>query len=106
MPEPTVTDLEGREGINREERAAGSRADEILASDVFNDAFMALRDEWLDAFANTKIEDDKGRLVCWVALRDLGRLKANIVRVSRRGKLADKELDLLDNFRKDVTHAA
>lgn len=72
------------------DRAA--KAEALLASDLFREAFDALRDGYLSAIAETKYEDVATREALYHAIRALENVKAHFTGLVSTGSLARREL--------------
>lgn len=68
------------------------RANSILRSEIFNEAFSTLEREYLEAWKITHINDDKGRERLWQAINLLGKVKGHFLKLADGGKLASKDL--------------
>jgi hypothetical protein len=71
---------------------SGSRAKEILDNEEFQASFDAIEAEVMETWKNTPARDQEAREACFVYLKMLQKVKAQLVYSLETGKLA--ELDL------------
>lgn len=74
------------------DRAAKAQA--LIDSDLFKEAFGTLREGYVNAWIVTDARDDDGRQRCWLAVKNLDRVKEHLERVIGDGKIATAMLDL------------
>lgn len=70
----------------------GSRAKEILENEQFTASFEAIEAEVMEAWQNTPARDKEGRESCYVYLKMLQKVKAQLTSTLETGKLAELEL--------------
>lgn len=75
-----------------QQKEKGAKADALLRSDVFNEAFTELRKELMDAWIITHINDDKGRERLWQAVNLLGKVREKLIKMAENGKIATKDI--------------
>lgn len=73
-------------------QVAGSHAQQLLDSESFNKTVQYLRDEYIDAWQRTHLNDEKGRERLWQAVQLLGKIQDNLKKVAANGKLATRDL--------------
>jgi hypothetical protein len=71
----------------------GSRAKEVIENEQFQASFDAIEAEVMETWKNTPARDNEGREACYVYLKMLQKVKAQLVYSLETGKLA--ELDLI-----------
>jgi hypothetical protein len=71
----------------------GSRAKEVLENEQFQASFDAIESEVMETWKNTPARDESGREACYVYLKMLQKVKAQLTYSLETGKLA--ELDLI-----------
>lgn len=70
----------------------GARAEELLRSDVFNEAFDSLEKDFIEAWKITHLKDDDGRARLWQAVNLLGKVKSKLLKMASDGKISTKDL--------------
>ena len=71
----------------------GSRAKEIIESDVFQEAFSAIEAEVIDQWKTSPARDESGRQNLWQYLRLLEKVKLNLQTTMETGRLAQLDLN-------------
>lgn len=72
------------------DRAA--KAKQLLESEMFTEAFDALRNEYIRAWLATDPRDSDARERCWVATTVLTKVRGHLSSVISDGKVADRLL--------------
>ena len=74
----------------RQEKAG--KAYELLHSDLLRDTFGYLETEYLQAWRNSSVKDEKGRENLFLAVRVLDHVRAHLNKLINDGKIASKDL--------------
>jgi hypothetical protein len=77
----------------------GARAARLLADDLLQECFAALEAEYLKAWRVTAARDTDARERLWQATQVLGKVREHLLAVANNGKLAQRELDALQDKR-------
>jgi hypothetical protein len=77
----------------------GARAARLLADDLLQECFAALEAEYLKAWRVTAARDTDARERLWQATQVLGKVRDHLLAVANNGKLAQRELDALQDKR-------
>lgn len=70
----------------------GTRAYEILHSDLVKETFGYLETEYLTAWRNSAVKDERGRENLFLAIRVLDHVRAHLNKLVNDGKIASKDL--------------
>lgn len=73
-------------------QARGAQAQELLNSELLNESFDYLQDEFLKSWRSSSVKDTAGRENLWRAVRVLDLVRAHLVKVVNDGKIASKDL--------------
>jgi len=71
----------------------GNRAKEILDNEVFQQVWIDIEQEYVEAWKNSPARDEEGRQKIWVYVQLMQKLKAQIVSTFESGKMAKLELE-------------
>ncbi len=77
----------------------GARAERLLADELLRECFAALEAEYLKAWRATAARDTDARERLWQATQVLGKVRDHLVAIASNGKLAQRELDDLQDKR-------
>ena len=77
----------------------GARAERLLADELLQEAFAALEADYLKAWKVTAARDTDARERLWQATQVLGKVRDHLVAIANNGKLAQRELDDLQEKR-------
>lgn len=80
------------EGRLSAELARAAQAERLLADDIFKDAINAVKAKYETEWASSRLDDEKKRERCFLAMRALGDVIAHIERHIVTGKLAKAEI--------------
>lgn len=72
--------------------ARGSRAEALLKSELLQEAFTKLEDDYIAAWKSWPAADSAGREQLWQAVNVLGKVRDHLVKVVNDGKLARRQL--------------
>jgi hypothetical protein len=75
----------------------GARAEQLLQSDVFNEAVSGLQGQLMDRWKLATDKDERERI--WHCVQIAEQVKAAIITVANNGKLARRELEHLTTGR-------
>jgi hypothetical protein len=70
----------------------GAKATELLGSDLLRDTFGYLEKEYLQAWRNSAVKDEKGRENLFLAIRVLDHVRSHLHKLVADGKIASKDL--------------
>ncbi len=73
-------------------QAKGTRAYELLHSDLVTETFGYLEKEYLSAWRNSSVKDERGRENLFFAVRVLDHVRAHLNKLVADGKIASKDL--------------
>ncbi len=73
-------------------QAKGTRAYELLQSDILRETFSYLETEYLNAWRNSSVKDERGRENLFFAVRVLDHVRAHLHKLVSDGKIASKDL--------------
>lgn len=85
-----------------QERSRGQLAQQIVESDTYQTAWIAIRAQILSDFARTKFTETEARDECWRKLQNLDRLEAQFASVMRDGKVAEQRISVLQKAKNTV----
>jgi hypothetical protein len=71
----------------------GSRADQLIKSQAYQDAYNGVRQAILDTWANSPIRDAEGQHELRLMLKLLDDLNGHLVSMLNTGKLASKQIE-------------
>lgn len=73
--------------------ARAEEAKRLLESELFQEAFETLEQEWTEKWMNSQANDEAGREKCWLAIKMLHKLRGDLKSVMEASKLARAELN-------------
>ena len=73
-------------------QAKGAQAFELLNSDLLRETFGYLEREYLTAWRNSAVKDERGRENLFMAVRILDHVRAHLHKLVADGKIASKDL--------------
>ena len=73
----------------------GKRAQVLLNDPLLKQAFEDLLETYQQEIFNTSFTDDDNRRSLWMAYNMLDKIKGHLITIMERGKLAQKDLELL-----------
>ena len=73
-------------------QAKAGQAYELLNSDLLRETFAYLENEYLTAWRNTNIRDEKSRENLFLSVRVLDHVRAHLNKLINDGKIASKDL--------------
>lgn len=91
-----VTPMADDELALRRDAARASRAQALLSDDLFNEAFDALRQRYVDLWLGSDARDDDGRARCWLGVKNLELVKAHLHRVVSDGQIAVSKIEFME----------
>ena len=77
----------------------GARAARLLEDDLLKEAFETLDRDYTKAWRETAARDTDARERLWQATQVLGKVRDHLLAVANNGKLAQRELDALQDKR-------
>lgn len=78
----------------------GSRAHQLLSSELLQDCFQALTKEYIDYWQRTHINDDKGRERLWQAVQIVGKVQEHLMKIAANGRLATQDLSRIKTLKR------
>ena len=84
------------------ERSRGQLAQQVVDSQVYQDAFLGIKAQILFDLERTKFSETDVRDECWRKLQTLGRLKAQFDSVMTTGKVASQKISMLQKAKNTV----
>lgn len=75
------------------DRAAASRAQELLDNELLTEAFKALEESYAAAWRTTMIDDVAAREKLFLAINIVGKVRDHLIAIVNNGKLAARELE-------------
>jgi len=85
--------------MNPEQQIArAEEAKRLLESELFQEAFETLEQEWTAKWMNSQANDEAGREKCWLAIKMLHKLKGDLRAVMETSKIARAELNRARNL--------
>jgi hypothetical protein len=75
-----------------ERQAKGAKAYELLHSELLQETFGYLENEYLQSWRNSSVKDEKGRENLFLAVRILDHVRAHLNKLIIDGKIASKDL--------------
>ena len=85
-----------------QERSRGQLAAQIVESDTYQTAWIAIRAQILSDFARTKFKEDDVRSELWRKLQNLDRLEAQFASAMTTGKVAAQKISALQKAKNTV----
>lgn len=79
-----------------QEIARGNQAKVILDSELFQEAFDTLKSTYMNAWENSTLGDSQGRERIYAMVANLADVKAHFTTVLNTGKMAESQLDALN----------
>jgi len=73
----------------------GSRAEELLRSELLAECFMTLENAYIKAWRETTPRDEHAREKLWLAVQVVGKVRDHLTNVAADGRVAQKDIDRL-----------
>jgi len=80
--------------------ARGSKAQQLLDNELLKESFEALKQEYIDYWMATHINDDIGRQRLWQAVQIVGKVRDHLAKVASGGRMATKELSSIKTLKR------
>jgi hypothetical protein len=80
--------------------AKGSRAQQLLDSDILNECFESLKKEYLDYWLMTHINDVNGRERLFQAVQIVGKVREHLQKIAANGRLATRDLSSIKTLKR------
>ena len=71
----------------------GEEAQRLIGNELLNEAFLALEQEYTQAWKQTKASDEVAREKLWMAINQLSKVKSQLHSVIQTGKVAKNALE-------------
>jgi len=75
------------------------RARELLENELLTEAFATLESAYVAAWRSSSVDNVDGREKVFLAINIIGKVREHLIRAVMDGKIAQAELDLLDQQR-------
>lgn len=82
--------------FKRRDIELGEKARSVVENETFKDAFVAVRNRYIESLINTAEDDTAVREKAYMAVRMLDEVESHIISVMDKGKLAKQHLDKLN----------
>jgi len=82
--------------FTRRDIELGDRARSVVENETYKDAFVTVRNRYIESLINTAEDDTATREKAYMAVRMLEEVESHLVSVMDKGKLAKQHLDKLN----------
>lgn len=86
----------------QQEKSRGVLAQQILENPIYQEALVIIRGKLMVEFENTKYTEQQDRDEIWRQYQTLAKIEKQLQKVMRDGKIADKELSILDKLKNTI----
>lgn len=82
--------------FTRRDIELGEKARSVVENETYKDAFVTVRNRYIESLINTAEEDTAVREKAYMAIRMLDEVESHLTSVMDKGKLAKQHLDKLN----------
>tara|TARA_R100000687_G_scaffold55957_1_gene44664 strand:- start:17 stop:313 length:297 start_codon:yes stop_codon:yes gene_type:complete len=83
------------------EVSRGQQAKALLENKIFTEAFKEIHDKYLDAWRHSAPSKAEDRENIWMMVKTLDAILEHIATVMTTGKMAEQQLEALENIKED-----
>ena len=83
------------------EVSRGQQAKALLENKIFTEAFKEIHDKYLDAWRHSAPSKAEDRENIWMMVKPLDAILEHIATVMTTGKMAEQQLEALENIKED-----
>lgn len=83
-----------------QQQERGTRAQELLKSEMFNETLAYLESEYIAAWRRCREQDAPARERLWTSVRVLDHIRAHLIKVAAEGRVATKDLANIKYFKR------